>query len=458
MPDTLLAYPALALVASTLFSLGAWTRALGVEQRARASAAGLWLVLSLPVVYALGDAWHGDWFAGASLAGASAWALLAGWQLLKTSPGREDARLAARERRVGYALCAAPAVFAPFASFLFEPQWGAATTVFVVVLLLASWICFALGHRHAARGDRGRAALARFAGLWASSALVLPIGAVTGTGFTPALVACASFPLAAPFVLRRLLGKGPVPLDLQPTTAAGAPPSRPTRLAPVALLGLLASAGLLFELSLHYPTCAGVLEAVKAPENWRDLPEVAQGSGADLGPFKLRAYHFDYKGYPSAYGGASLGDPGLCFASGIDLSSWFDGDEQNLAMYRSPDQLRLRREPGSPTFVVSASQGEETLLAAFERRLGARRMFDSDVAHASILLGAILLSIGCVALFFGWQLAARDRERAASMARRVALLAFLSTLLAFASLERTWRSDSSPRPGRELAVEHSWII
>lgn len=323
---------------------------------------------------------------------------------------------------------------------------------------LCSWATLGISSLYIAsnletRGSE-RVVAARLYALSCLAVVLLPFVGLMGSremAFA-ALVVSLALPFVGPFMALFLVGVGPVPRDLlhhsAPETAANVP--RPTKRIGLAVWFAFALAAQTLMLLHHFGSCAGELATVTAPQSWRDLPIWKEDGDEHLGPFNFRAYHSNYKGYPSAYSNAALSDPGLCFASSVSLHSWFQDD-----MYRSPTELRLRKSTDGRTFFVSAknmSDMPEQLIVAFERRLATHYWFDTDTSSFVFWLGVLLTGVG-VGFALRWL-----RADGRGSGRAIALACFIGASTVVLLYESHWASDGTPKPGRELATEASFII
>jgi hypothetical protein len=229
-------------------------------------------------------------------------------------------------------------------------------------------------------------------------------------------------------------------------------------------LGGVASLVIALSFAKHFGSCGGVLIEVPEPKTaWRALPIIARGDEKySLGPFNVRGHKDNYKGYPSVIQQATLSDPRLCFASTVSLEPWFDG-RYGYHLYRRADELELRHDPKTRTFVVTGngyptSDVRTGFVVAFRRDETKRYWFDHPEAASHQFFAIGFLFIGGVSLALFRLRDDRPRGEFAFLKRdyrwmypRVAYLAFL---VAFASpLVLAFQLIEAPRPGAEL-VEH----
>jgi hypothetical protein len=387
-------------------------------------------------------AWAGLWLSVTGTTAFSAFALRRA-ALTREQPGAARLRVLALLSWLLTAFTAGQALLAVVDNTAAALVCAAGLFVAWVLTLGLSSLVIAQGHE---RRGHARAWLGHWLTLWSAAALLGPLAAMSGSRDTGWLgvLAALSLPLGAPFLTAGLLGRGPVPLDISGSERSA--PNLATQRLALALLALLGfgAQGLLY--SSHHVHCAGELVLVTAPANWRELPLLADGY-EQLGPFTFRASHFDYKGYPSEYSSAALSDQTLCFSSTIPLDSWFAGD-----MYRSPADLRLRQSADGKTFIVTGAMNDERLLAAFQRRIAPRSEFDTPSARGTFLLGLGLCAIGSGLAAFAW------RGTFGRAWQYLAFACFALSAVAALLYENHWAAAGTPKPGRELAVEHAWMI
>ena len=377
-----------------------------------------------------------------------------GAKLAGSSPN--DERLGKRVRTIGAALWAGAVLNVVLMLVSLAPPSQFLLLIPIVGALLVASCCFAwrVARQHAERGHAGLAGLGRALLLWNTAALILPALALHGSVVGGmALVALGGSPVLTPVLTRVLVGAGPVPLDLEGDFEQ---PNLKAQRAVLVLLGTAALGLLLLACAKHFARCGGTLELAPAPANWRELPSTSVSDDGGIGHFKLRATRLNYKGYPAEYEHAALGDPGLCFASTVSLGKWFDGD-----MYRSPSELRLRRSDASGVFIVSAGHdGEpEQLLSAFRRVESQRFAFDSTLSRGFIATGTSLFLLGAVLGMLWLRLGSRQASgRVVDAMRVTAIAAFVASSCTSPLLEERWESNTTPKPGRELAEHYPWLM
>ena len=464
--------------ASMTLSLAFRARSLGLRWPARSSFAAATGSLALLLVI---TSWVND---GASLfAVIPIWGAVIGqalWAAWSSSRASLDSYVTGSGARVRM-LCIGYVALALFDALLAGSSltlgrasdgllpWSLAVAAAIGALITVSVGAVGLARRHEQRGAFGHAWLAWILAIWSGGGLLFTGLAMVAnvTTVIPAVL-LLGFPIVTPIATRLLVGKGPVPLDLESYDYLDAKPAVAGGRGRGALIALCALAFGLQALafSRHYGSCGGVLVPASVPPHWLDLPSEQWTSNSDgtvptIGRFHFRAAHFDYKGYPAAYTDAALSDPALCFASTVSLRSWFDAD---LAMYRSPSDLRLRFDAQTNVFLIAGVSHEGTdhdqLIAAFRVQKSQRTAFDSDLSRDYVLTGMalLLLGVGCTWLRFRLN---RQPEIQVVRSRRVLIVAVASLVAASATpllLKSRWNAASTPRPGRELAVDYAWMI
>jgi len=467
----------LLFAATVLLTLAVHTKALGVTRAAVAVAASAIVLVTIAFGAELSlTACVGVWGAAAIVPA------LASLDLRRSRWTRADFRGISRVPFVAFALGATAVSHLIMACCVAFQSLGWFVTWSLLWCLLA-WIALGVGSlliaKNMDQGGGDRAWAARLYALWSLAVLLLPLAMVADSEelLAVAAVACGAFFVASPFVALFLVGTGPVPRDLRwgydgqylddvvlapPGDAVTAPlPPRPhsdaSRRMVLAFWFVLAAGAVVFVLALHLGRCRGELVPVQSTVDWRSLPVLAEfGDHGQIGPFKFRAEHYNYKGYPAPYYNAAISDPGLCFQSSISLVSWFGDD-----MYRSPAQLRLRKNRNDGVFFISAHQGVEgeILLAAFERRWSSQLRFDTAGASKVFVLGALFLLLGGACAWQWLRLAPEAKaSRRGRGLRAVAIACFVITTGAIALFQSHWASDATPKPGRELAVQNAWFI
>ncbi|MFZ5889484.1 MAG: hypothetical protein ACOY0T_00295 [Myxococcota bacterium] len=322
-----------------------------------------------------------------------------------------------------------------------------------VSALIVTVAAIKLARVHVASAALDYARLGHILATLSAATIVGPVLALLG--ICPkwfALLAVVTFPISTPLLTWRLVGPGPVSYDV--TSSPTLEPPRSWAPVVVPLVGVLASLLIVQGYLRHFRRCGGELVPAPAPARWNDLPLLAEGSTQDIGPFKFRANHFSYKGYPAAYENAALSDPSLCFYSTISLESWF------VDMYRSPAELRLRLDTASDVFAVSGIQAEsgEKLIAAFRRHRAPRLAFDSAVSRGFLLGESLLFALGLSALV-AWPLLIRaQKSERARQTRTLAGVLFAASIAMGLSFEERWSGNDVQKPGRELATEYPWIM
>lgn len=474
---------ALLFMPTVLFTLAVHTRSLGVNRAAIAlGISGLGLV-AIALGTELSPKRASEQMASISVWGAAAVVpALACFDVWRSRWTRADFRGVSRIPFVASAL-GATATFSVIMACCVALQAMGWFILCAVLWCLLVWLTLGVSSLFIAKnmdhGGGDRAWAARLYSLWSLAVILLPFAAFSGSKevLAVALAACFAFPVASPFVALYLVGIGPVPRDLRwgydghyledvvldppgdatPVPVAPRPRSDASRRLVLAFWFVLAAGAVVVLLTQHLSRCRGQLAPVKTSIDWRALPVLAEyGDGGKIGPFNFRAQHHNYKGYPAPYYDAAISDPGLCFASSIPIVSWFGDD-----MYRSPAELRLRESRENRVFFISAQRGNEgeILLAAFERRWSTQLQFDTEGASSVFVLGALFLLLGSCCALQWLRLSPEGKESSRGGGLRgVAVACFVITTSATFLFQSHWASDTTPKPGRELAVENAWLI